>query len=91
MAEHIWSAFHLGVQRTLGVASTHYDMDLERVASGYVVAPGVEGDAARDAMEEADTAVEGYVAVLSRKIGDDLLPDVEDNAVEGLQGGGGNL
>ena len=91
MAEHIWSAFHLGIQRTLGVASMHYDMDLERVSSGYVVAPGVEGDAARDAMEEANAAIEGYAAVLSKKIGDDLLPDVEDNASEGQQGGGGNL
>ena len=88
MAEHIWSAFHLDVQRTLGVASTHYDMDLEWVSSGYIIAHGVEGDAARDAMEEADAAVEGYAAVLSRKIGDDLLPDVEDNAAEGPQGGG---
>jgi hypothetical protein len=69
----------------------HYDMDLEQVSSGYVVAPGVARDAARDAMEEADAAVEGYAAVLSRKIGDDLLHDVEDNAAEGPQGGGGNL
>ena len=77
VAERIWSAFRLGVQRTLGVASTHYDMDLERVSSGYVVAPGVEGDAARDAMEEANAAVEGYATILSRKIGDDLLPEGE--------------
>ena len=91
MAEHIWSAFRLGVQRTLCVASTHYDMDLEWVSSGYVIAHGVEGDAARDAMEEADAAVEGYAAILSRKIGDNLLHDVEDNAAEGPQGGGGNL
>ena len=69
VAERIWSAFRLRVQRSLGVASTHYDMDLERVSLGYVVAPGVKGDAARDAMEEGDAAVEGYVAVLSRKIG----------------------
>ena len=85
MAERIWSAFRLGIQRTLGVASMHYNMDLEQVSSGYVVAPSVEGDAARDAMEEADAAV------LSRKIGDDLRPDVEDDAAEGPQGGGGNL
>jgi len=91
VAERIWSAFRLGVQRTLGMASMHYDMDLERVSSGYVVAPGAEGDAARDAMEEANAVVKGYAAILSRKIGDDLLPDVEDNAVEGPQGGGGNL
>ena len=34
VAERIKSAFHLGVQRTLGVASTHYDMDLMLVSSG---------------------------------------------------------
>ena len=91
VAERIKSAFCLSVQRTLGVASMHYDMDLERVSSGYVVALGIAGNAARDAMEEADAAVEGYAAILSRKIGDDLLPDVEDNGAEGPQGGGGNL
>jgi len=85
VAESIRSSFCLRVQRTLAVASTHYDMNLERVSSGYIVVPGVEGDAAMAAMEEADAAV------LSRKIGDDLRPDVEDDAAEGPQGGGGNL
>ena len=40
VAERIKSAFRLGVQRALAVASTHYDMDLKLVSSGYVVAPG---------------------------------------------------
>ena len=88
VAERIWSAFHLGIQRTLRVVSTHYDMDLEQVSSRYIIAPFIEGDAARDAMEEADTAVEGFATVLSRKIDDNLLPNVEDNAAEGPQGGG---
>ena len=58
------------------------------MATGYFVVLGMEGDDAEAAMEQADAAVEGYAAVLSRKIGDDLLPDVEDNAAEGPQGGG---
>ena len=74
VAERIWSAFHLGVQRTLGVASTHYDMDLERVSSGYVVAPGVVGDAAAGAMDEADAAVEDFAAALAKKLEDDIPP-----------------
>ena len=51
VTERLKDAFRLGVQKTLGVASTHYVMDLERVATGYVVAPGVEGDDAVVAME----------------------------------------
>ena len=74
LAERIRSAFRLVIQRTLGVASTHYDMDLMRVSSGYVVAPGVEGDAAAAAMDEADAAVESFAAALSKKLEDDILP-----------------
>jgi hypothetical protein len=91
MAEHLRSTFHLGVLRTLAVASTHYDLNLEQVATGYVVAPGVEGDAPVAAMEQDDAAVEGFASVLSMKLEDDLLPDVEDDAAEGPHGGEGNL
>jgi hypothetical protein len=80
VAECIRSAFLLSVQRTLAVASTHYDMNLERVSMGYVIAPGIEGDAAMAAMEEADAAA------LSKKIEDDLLPEAEDIAAENPQG-----
>jgi hypothetical protein len=51
VAECIRSAFRLRVQRTLAMASTHYDMNLERVSSGYIVALGVEADAAMAAMK----------------------------------------
>ena len=91
VAEHIKSAFRLGIQRTLAVASTHYVLNLEQVATGYVIAPGVEGDAVMATMEEADTAVEGFAATLSKKLKDDLLPEAEDNAAEDPQGGEGNL
>ena len=91
MAERLRSTFHLGVQRTLTVTSTHYDLNLEQVAAGYVVAPAVEGFAAVAAMEQAGSTVEGFAAALSMKLEGDLLPDVEDNAAEGPHGGEGNL
>ena len=91
MAECIKSAFRLGVQWTLAVASMHYDMNLEQVSSGYVVAPGVYGDAAAAAMDEADAAVESFAAALSKKLEDDVLPLAEVDAAEDPHGGEGNL
>ena len=91
VAERVKSALHLGVQRTLGVMSTHYVMDLERVATGYIVAPGIEGDDAMAAMEQAAAAVEGAASALSVLLEGDLLPDVEDEDAEGPHEGGGDL
>ena len=91
MAERIKSAFHIGVQRALAVASMHYDMDLKLVSSGYVVASGVVGDAAGATMDEADTAVEGFAAALSKKLEDDLPLFAVDDVAEDPQGEEGNL
>jgi len=83
VTQHLKDAFRLGVQKALGVVSTHYVLDLELVAMGYVVVPGVEGDAAVAAMDQADAAVEGAACSLSVLLEGDLLPDAEDDAVEG--------
>ena len=91
MVGRIKSAFRLDVQWTLAVASMHYDIDIKRVSSGYVVAPGVDGDAAMAAMDEADAAVEGFAAALSKKLEDDLPPLAEDDVAEDVQGEEGNL
>ena len=72
-------------------ASTHYDMNLEQVATGYVVAPGVEGDDAVAAMEQADAAVKGFGATLSEWLDGDLLPDAEDKATEDARDAEGGL
>ena len=91
VTERLKDDFRLGVQKTLGAASMHYVMDLERVAMGYVVAPGVEGDDAVAAMEQADAAVEGAAAALSMLLEGNLLPDAEDEATEGARDGEGGL
>jgi len=71
--------------------STHYVMDLERVATGYIVAPGIEGDDAMAAMEQAAAAVEGAASALSVLLEGDLLLDAEGNTAEGTHEGGGDL
>ena len=91
VTERLKDDFRLGVQKTLGAASMHYVMDLERVAMGYVVAPGVEGDDAVAAIEQADTTVEGPASTLSELLEGDLLPDTEDNTAEGAREEEGGL
>jgi hypothetical protein len=49
-------ALHLGVQNALGVVRSHYEVNFEAVASGYVVPEGVEDEAA---MEQADALAVG--------------------------------
>ena len=91
VAERLKRAFRLGVQRTLGMVSTHYILELERVATGYVVVPGVEGDDAVAAMEQADAAVEGAASALSVLLEGNLIPDTEDDIAEGPNDREGNL
>ena len=91
VAKRLKCAFRIGVQRTLGVVSTHYVMDLERVVTGYVITPGIEGDDAVAAMEQADAAVEGAASALSVLLEGNLIPDTEDDIAEGSNDREGNL
>jgi hypothetical protein len=86
LAERIKTAFRLSVQRALAVALTHYDIDLKLVSSGYIVAPGLDGDAVAATMDEADADVEGFAAALSKKLEDDLPLFAEDDVPEDPQG-----
>jgi hypothetical protein len=68
-------ALHLGVQKALGVVGSHYQMDFEAVASGYVVPDGVEDDVA---MEHADALAAAAVETLAEDFVDFLFPDAPD-------------
>ena len=72
VAERIKSTLCLGVQWVLAVASTHYDMDLKLVSSGYVVVSGLDADATSAAMNDADAAVEKFATVLAKKLENDI-------------------
>jgi hypothetical protein len=68
-------ALHLGVQKALGVVRSHYEVNLEAVASGYVVPEGVEDEGA---MEQADTLVADAVEALIEAFAEFLFPDAAD-------------
>jgi hypothetical protein len=62
-------ALHLSVKKALGVVGSHYQVDFEAVASGYVVPDGVEDEVAMDradalAATAADTLAEDFVDFL---------------------------
>jgi hypothetical protein len=62
-------ALHLGVHKALGVVGSHYQVDFEAVASGYVVPIGVEDEVV---MERADALAAG---TLAEDFMDFLFPD----------------
>jgi hypothetical protein len=68
-------ALRLGVQKTLGVVRSHYEVNLEAVASGYVVLEGVEDEAA---MEQADALVADAAEVLTEAFAEFLFPNAAD-------------
>ena len=88
VTERLKGALRLGVQKALGVVSTHYIIDLEQVATGYIVAKGADEDAAVAAIEQAAAAAEGAATALSGLFEGELLPgadDDEDDAPKGLR------
>jgi hypothetical protein len=68
-------ALHLGVQKALGVVRSHYEVNFEVVASGYVVPEGVEDEAA---MEKADALAADAAEALTEAFAEFLFPDVVD-------------
>ena len=92
VTERLKGALRLGVQKALGMVSMHYIVNLEQVATGYVV-PDDDEDTAVAAMEQADAAAEGAASVLAKVFEGDLLPDAVDDEGEGErdEGGGSNL
>jgi hypothetical protein len=66
-------ALHLGVQKALGVVSSHYQVNLEAVSTGYVVPIGVGDEVA---MNRADALTAPAADVLAEDFMDFLIPDV---------------
>jgi hypothetical protein len=64
-------ALHLGIQKALGVVRSHYEVNFEAVASGYVVPEGVEDEAA---MEQADSLAADAAEALTEAFTEFLFP-----------------
>jgi hypothetical protein len=70
-------ALHLGVQKALGVVRSHYEVNFEALAEGYVVPEGVEDEAA---MERVDALAADAAGLLAEAFEEFLFPDVADAA-----------
>jgi chromosome segregation ATPase len=68
-------ALHLGVQKALGVVGSHYQVNFEAVASGYIVLEGVKDEVA---MERAVTLATAAAETLAEDFEDFLFPDAPD-------------
>jgi hypothetical protein len=65
----------LGVQKALGMVRSHYKVDFEAVASGYVVPDGVEDEVA---MEHVDALAADAAETLAEDFMEFLSPDAPD-------------
>jgi hypothetical protein len=68
-------ALHLGVQKALGMVRSHYEVNFEAVASGYVVPEGVEDEVA---MEQVDALAADAAEMLTEDFMEFLFPDAPD-------------
>jgi hypothetical protein len=75
VSRHMCRALHLGVQKALGVVRSHYEVNFEAVASGYVVPEGVEDEAA---MEHVDALAADAAEALTEAFEEFLFPDAAD-------------
>jgi hypothetical protein len=65
-------ALHLGVKKAIGVVRSHYEVNLEAMASGYVVLEGIEDEVA---MERADALATAAAETLAEDFKDFPFPD----------------
>jgi hypothetical protein len=68
-------ALHLSVQKALGVVRSHYKINFEAVAEGYVVPEGVEDEVA---MERVDALAADVAEALAEAFEEFLFPDAAD-------------
>jgi hypothetical protein len=68
-------ALHLDVQKALGMVRSHYEVNFEEVASGYVVPEGVEDEVA---MEHVDALAVDATEALIEDFMEFLFPDSPD-------------
>jgi hypothetical protein len=68
-------ALHLGVQKALGVVRSHYEINFEVVAEGYIVPEGVKDEVA---MERVDALAADVAEALAEAFEEFLFPDAAE-------------
>jgi hypothetical protein len=77
ITERMRRALHLGVQNALVVVRSHYEVNFEELAEGYVVPEGVEDEVA---MERVDALTANAAGTLAEAFEEFLFPDAADAA-----------
>jgi hypothetical protein len=77
VTERMRRALRLGVQKALGVVGSHYEVNFEALAEGYVVPEGVEDEVA---MERVDALAADAAGSLAEAFEEFLFPDAVDAA-----------
>jgi hypothetical protein len=77
VTERMRRALHLGVQKALGVMRSHYEVNFEALAEGYVVPDGVEDEVA---MERVDALAADAAGLLAEAFEEFLFLDTADAA-----------
>jgi hypothetical protein len=77
VTERMRRVLHLGVQKALGVVRSHYEVNFEVLADGYVVPEGVEDEVA---MERVDALAANAAGTLAEAFEEFLFPDAADTA-----------
>jgi hypothetical protein len=72
VTQRLRRAFHLGVQKALGVVVSHYQVNLEAISTGYVVPVGVDEEVV---MDRADALAAPATNILAEDFTDFLFPD----------------
>jgi hypothetical protein len=70
-------ALHLGVQKALGLVRSHYEVNFEALAEGYVIPEGVEDEVAMDRVKALAADAAGMLAEAFEEF---LFPDAADAA-----------
>jgi hypothetical protein len=68
-------ALRLGVQKALGVVRSHYEVNFEALAEGYVIPDGVEDEVAMERVDALDADAAGTLAEAFEEF---LFPDAVD-------------
>jgi hypothetical protein len=77
VTERMRRALHLRVQKALGVVRSHYEVNFEALAEGYVVPDGVED---KVAMERVDALATDAAGTLAEAFEEFHFPDAADTA-----------
>jgi hypothetical protein len=72
VSQRMRRVLHLGVHKALGVVGSHYQVDFEAVALGYVIPIGVEDEVA---MERTDALAAAAAGTLVEDFMNFLFPD----------------